>query len=96
MDAIEDMLKYYAGDDDHLRDELLCFQVLLQRAKALPEADLDTVLRRLRMLDPLLEEDPWVQEYGKKQKARGEADGEVRGVRQSIKMLVQMRFSQVA
>jgi len=96
LEALEDMLKYYRGDEDHLRDELLCFQTLLQRARRLPEAELENVLRRIRMFDPLLETDPWVQEYGQKREAAGEARGEVKGktegIRQSIEMVVQTRF----
>lgn len=88
LEALEDMLKYYRGDEDHLRDELLCFQTLLQRARRLPEAELENVLRRIRMFDPLLETDLWVQEYGQKREARGKTEG----IRQSIEMVVQTRF----
>ena len=53
------------------------------------------------MFDPLLEEDPWVQEYGSKREARGEARGEAKGeargeikaTRQSIALVVHARFS---
>jgi predicted transposase YdaD len=31
------------------------------------------------MFDPLLEEDPWVQEFGARKEAEGEAKGEARG-----------------
>ena len=96
LEALEDMLQYYRGDEDHLRDELLCFQTLLQRARRLPEVELQNVLRRIRMFDSLLETDPWVQEYGEKREAKGEARGEARGkaegIRQSIEMVVQTRF----
>ncbi len=71
MHAIEDMVEYYQRNDDHLRDELLCFLALFNRARPLPEAEMETVLRRIRMYDPLLEEDPWVQEYGGRRKAEG-------------------------
>lgn len=71
LEALEDMLQYYRGDEDHLRDELLCFQTLPQRARRLPDAELQNVLRRVRMFDPLLETDPWVQEYGHKCEAEG-------------------------
>ena len=40
------------------------------------------------MYDPLLSEDPWVQEYGDKREATGEA----RGIRRSIRLTVQGRF----
>lgn len=79
LDAIEDMVNYYKGDKDSLTDELLCFRILLQRTKSLSESEVETVLRRLSMYDPLLEEDPWVQEYGGRQKAEGIAEGEARG-----------------
>jgi len=108
MNAIDDMVHYYEGDDDKLRDEFLCFLTLLNRAKPLPEAEMEQVLRRIRMYDPLLEEDPWVQEYGGKRKAEGIAEGETRGrakgraegkvegktegIRQSVETLVQARF----
>ena len=69
LKALEDMLQYYRGEQDHLRDELLCFQTLLQRAKRLPDPELQSVLRRIRMFDPLLEDDPWVQAYGEKRAA---------------------------
>ncbi len=96
LEALEDMLQYYRGDEDHLRDELLCFQTLLLRARRLPDAELQNVLRRIRMFDPLLETDPWVQEYGHKREvegeARGKAEGKAEGIRQSIEMVVQTRF----
>ena len=44
------------------------------------------------MYDPLLEEDPWVQEYGGRQKAEGKTGGKTEGMRQSIEMIVQIRF----
>lgn len=96
MEAIEDMVQFYQGNSDHLRDELLCFLVLLNRAKPLPDEEMETVLRRIRMFDPLLEEDPWVQEYGGRRKAEGEARGELKGkaegIRQSVEVVVQTRF----
>lgn len=98
--AIEDMIKFYGKDEEHLRDELLCFMVLLQRARPLPPIELEQVLRRIRMFDPLLEEDPWVQEYGGRREAAGEARGEARGkaegLRQSIEIAVQTRFPDLA
>ncbi len=79
MHAMEDMVEYYHGNDDALRDELLCFLALLNRAKPLPEEEMETILRRVRMYDPLLEEDPWVQEYGGRRKAEGKAEGIAEG-----------------
>jgi hypothetical protein len=96
MNAIEDMIKYYHGDDDSLRDELLCFLALLNRAKPLPDDEMKQVLRRISMHDPLLEEDPWVLEFAARREvqaeARGEAKGEIKNMRESIELFVQMRF----
>jgi hypothetical protein len=88
LQAIDGMIQYYAENEDLLRDELLCFKVLLQRADRLPEVQIERVLRRIRMFDPLLEEDPWVKE----KVAEGEAKGKVKGVRESTELYVQTRF----
>ncbi len=99
QNAITDMLEYYQSreDTDHLRDELLCFQTLLQRAKRLPEVQIENVLRRIRMFDPFLEEDPWVQSYGQRRKAEGKEEGREEGhaerLRLCIKQTVRARFS---
>lgn len=69
-------------DDPDLQiisEELLCFRVLLARARRLPEVQLARVLRRVRMFNPLLEDDPWIKEYGEKREAQGEVRGEARG-----------------
>ena len=111
MNAIEDMVHYYKNNDDKLRDELLCFLTLLNRARPLPEAEMEQVLRRIRMYDPLLEEDPWVQAYASRQraegvaagkaeeraegKAEGKIEGKTEGIRQSVEMLVQTRFPEL-
>ncbi len=96
MNAIEDMIKYYHGDDDSLRDELLCFLALLNRAKPLPNDEMEQVLRRISMHDPLLEEDPWVQEYAAKREAKAEAKGrakeKIKNMRESVKTVVETRF----
>jgi hypothetical protein len=92
--AIEDMVHYYEnrGDTDHLRDELLCFQTLLKRAKRLPAVQIESVLRRVHMYDQLLEEDPWVQGYGDKREAKGEVKGAAKATCQNIGLVVQARF----
>lgn len=58
LQAIDEMVQWYGGNQALLRDELLCFRVLLERAQHLPEAEILRVQRRIRMFDPLLEEDP--------------------------------------
>src|SRR5690348_6400305 len=76
-------INYYQGNDDLLRDELLCFTVLLHRAKRLPQIELEHIMERVRMFDPLLEEDPWVLQVKarveKESLARGRAEGRAEG-----------------
>ena len=84
LQAIDQMVEYYEKHEGRLREELLCFQVLLTRAQRLPEIQIERVLRRVRMFDSLLEEDPWVQakitESKLKGKAEGLAEGKVEGL----------------
>src|SRR5262249_11534915 len=84
LQAIEEMVEYYQEEDDLLRDELMCFAVLLRRAKRLPEVQFERVYRRIRMFDPLLEEDPWVKEKV--------AEGEAKAASKELVRLVQGRY----
>ncbi len=88
--ALEDMIQYYQSRDDeeHLRDELLCFQALFRRARPLATAQMESVLRRIRMFDSLLDDDPWVQE----RVALGKTRGKAQASRQYIPLIVQARF----
>jgi hypothetical protein len=88
LQAIEEMIKYYQENDDFLRDELMCFAVLLRRAQPLPQVQFERVLRRIRMFDQLLEEDPWVKE----KIAEGEAKGLTYGASKELVRLVQGRY----
>src|SRR5579875_656026 len=94
--AVGEMVEYYRTNQEFLRDELLCFLVLLQRARPLPEVEMERVLRRVRMFDPLLEEDPWVKEKVAQGELRGEArgvlEGEVKEARNLLLKFVQRRF----
>src|SRR5215469_14926150 len=66
----------------------MCFAVLLRRAQPLPEVQLERVLRRIRMFDQLLEEDPWVKE----KVAEGEAKGEAKGASKELVRLVRRHY----
>lgn len=61
VQAIDKMIQYYQGNEDELRDQLLCFGIMLRRAKMLPAADLEQVEERLNVYDQLIEEDPHLQ-----------------------------------
>ena len=104
LKAIDAMVHYYGDKESLLRDELLCFRVLFKRAHRLPPAEMVRVERRLRMFDPLLENDPWVQEKLAEREARGLAKGEARGetrgelkaARDFVTNLVRRRFPDLA
>jgi predicted transposase YdaD len=92
LKAIDEMVQYYGDDEEHLRDELLCFKVLLERAQRLTEGEMLPVLRRIHMLDPLLEQDPWIQGL----KAQERIAGELAAYRSVLVNIVQMRFPLLA
>ena len=100
LEAIERMVQFYQEDQALLREELLCFRVMLHRAHRLSEADIELVVRRIDMYDPFLEEDPWVQEKVAEGEARGLAKGENRGelkaARDFVTNLVRRRFPDLA
>lgn len=94
------MVHYYQDDQQLLREELLCFKVMLQRAQRLSETDMEIVLRRIHMYDPLLEEDPWVKSLQQKSLAEGQAkglaEGELRTARNFVTNAVRRRFPNLA
>ena len=104
LHAIEEMIQYYKNNDDRLRDELLCFKVLLERAKRLPEENLQRVLRRIHMFDPLLEEDPWIQELKAHEREeawnkgieQGRNEGKTEAYQNMLLNIIQMRFPSLA
>ncbi|MEO7018663.1 MAG: hypothetical protein ABI234_00745 [Ktedonobacteraceae bacterium] len=88
LHAIDDMVNYYRDDQQLLRDELLCFRVLLERAHRLPADEMLRVERRIHMFDPLLEESPWVKGKMAESKARGKTEGIAKGELQSTKRII--------
>jgi len=92
LEGIDRMIHYYQDDQQLLREELLCFKVMLQRAKRLSETDMETVLRRIHMYDPLLEEDPWVKSLQEKSLAKGLAEGRLHSVRDLLLTFIQANF----
>ncbi len=98
--AIEQMIEYYKDNETRLRDELLCFSVLLRRAHRLPEHDMPAVLERIRMIDPLLREDPWVQSLVAEGRVEGRVEGieegELKATRAGLLRVVGLRFPELA
>ena len=60
--AFEEMVKYYADDKSTLREQLICFLTVMNRANRLPAVELEQVERKIRMYDPLIEEDPYIRQ----------------------------------
>ncbi|MGH2507114.1 MAG: hypothetical protein ACRDHZ_06840, partial [Ktedonobacteraceae bacterium] len=96
LQAIDEMVQFYKEDEALLRDELLCFRVLLARAQRLPETEILQVERRIRMFDPSLEQDPWVQEKLAESEMRGKnkgiVEGELKEARNTVVRFIQRRF----
>lgn len=61
VQAIEQMIQYYQGDDDELRNQLLCFGIMMRRAEMLPTVELNEVLKMMKEYDPLIAEDAYLQ-----------------------------------
>lgn len=89
LQAVDEVIQYYQDNLELLRDELLCFRTMLNRAKRLPEDETIQVRRRIRMFDPLLEEDPWVKE----KVAEGEVRGKLLALRDTLLAYVKIRHS---
>lgn len=92
LHAIDEMVQYYQNDEELLRDELMCFQTMLNRAQRLPEPEFKHVKGRLRMFDPLLEEDPWVKEKVAEKVAKKVAEERLRSVRDLLLTFVRAHF----
>ncbi len=92
LHAIDDMVNYYGDNQELLRDELLCFRVLLERAQRLPADEILRVERRIHMFDPLLEESPWVKGKMAESKAKGIVKGELQSTKRIILKIIQNRF----
>ena len=83
--AFEEMVQYYADDKSALREQLICFLTVMNRANRLPAVELEQVERKIRMYDPLIEEDPYIRrlverratEEATKEVARKVAEAEV-------------------
>jgi hypothetical protein len=87
---LDEMVEWYAEDEDFKHDELVCFLVLLNRAGQLEGEELEEVRERIYKYDPILEEDPWVQGYGDKREARGRTEGEASVIRRFIEKTVEI------
>ena len=99
LGVIEEMIQYYQDDKVKLARQLLCFRVLLQRARRLSPEETIQVKERLRMYDSLLDEDPYIQEREALARARGKAEGkaesEIKTLQRVVVTIVRGRFPQL-
>lgn len=97
LQALDLMVQYYRDqqDENGLREEFLCFGILLRRAAILSPAEIEEVTQKMVLYDPFIMEDPhfggiirqkaeeaWEEAWGKawvKGKAEGWAKGEAEG-----------------
>ncbi|HEY0754078.1 MAG TPA: hypothetical protein VGD98_08970 [Ktedonobacteraceae bacterium] len=87
MQAIAQMIKYYQDNDDELRNQLLCFGVMMRRAEMLPTVQIKEVLEKMKEYDPLIAEDKYLQALIKE---FGEKLGEKRAVEIATKMAAEV------
>ena len=88
LQAIDELIEYFRGNDSKLARRLLWLSVFLKRAETLPPLEKIQVKERLDMFDELLEQDEFVQ----KQRARGEKEGEVKNARKVLISFIDIRY----
>jgi len=108
LQAIDEMVKYYQGNETKLSQQLLWFKLFLQRTNLLSLEEKQQVEERLNMFEQLLEQDEWVQ----KQRALGEQIGLAKGkeiglakgkqigkhqmLQENLLMMIEMRYPALA
>jgi len=80
LQAIDEMVEYYQGNEAQLTQQLLWFHLFLQRANLLPLQEKQQVEERLKMFEQLLEQDEWVRKQRDLGKQIGLAEGEQIGL----------------
>ncbi|HEV2654482.1 MAG TPA: hypothetical protein VGT82_05965 [Ktedonobacteraceae bacterium] len=96
LPAIDEMVKYYQGDENALAREIRWIGIVLRRSTIVSEQDKRIIEERLSMYDDLMEKDPKMRKIRAESEARGEARGEAKGalrtLRMTILLLVKGRF----
>ena len=84
--AIDDMVKYYKGNDAKLATELRWMGIVLRKVKTLPRTDKRKIQERLNMWDDLMERDPKMRKIRKESEAKGLAEGLQKAVITAVKL----------
>lgn len=82
--AIDEMVKYYKGNDAKLAAELRWMGIALRKVKTLPRTEKREIQERLNMWDDLMERDPKMKKIRKESEAKGKAQGLVEGKTQGL------------
>jgi hypothetical protein len=94
--AIDEMVKYYKGNDTKLAEELRWMGIALRRVRTLPRYEKREIQERLNMWDDLMERDPKMKRIRKESEAKGLAKGKTQGVaeglRKAVITVVTLRF----
>ncbi len=88
LQAIDELIEYFRGNDSKLARRLLWLSVFLKRAETLPPLEKTQVKERLAMFDELLEQDEFVQ----KQRARGHQEGKIEETQEVLINYVNIRY----
>lgn len=109
IQALQEMVEYYQKRDDResLREQLLLFYVLLQRAEMLPALEIEEVLRSMQLYDELIENDPYLRSLAQRladklaremadkmaqERADKLAQGMIKHIQGTIKHIIEARF----
>lgn len=89
LQALDLMVQYYRDqqDENGLREEFLCFGILLRRAAILSPEEIEEVTQKMVLYDPFIMEDPHfggiirqkAEEAWEEAWVRGEAEGKIEG-----------------
>jgi predicted transposase YdaD len=82
--AIDEMVKYYKGNETKLAAELRWMGITLRKVKTLPRNEKREIQERLNMWDDLMERDPKMRKIRKESEAKGKAQGVAEGKAQGI------------
>jgi hypothetical protein len=84
--AIDEMVKYYQGNDAKLAAELRWMGIVLRRVRTLSRTDKREIQERLNMWDDLMERDPKMRKIRKESEAKGLAEGLQKAVITAVKL----------
>lgn len=97
LQALDLMVQYYRDrqDENGLREDFLCFGVLLRRAEILSSEDMKEVTNKMVLYDPFIMEDPHFGGIIREKAEEARIEGEAKGRTEVIITLKNMLLSAV-